>query len=696
MSKAFVHSELPLPIHRFFRLLRLDAPPVDEQHVVSCSLETFELDDCPSYYALSYTRGNPFDRATPNEAYDAMYSIQINSKSYDVTKNLPEALLELRKSYAHSYIWIDAICIWQANLQERKVQVVIMDELYENATSMLIWLGISDAETGSVVQLITQIASLPPIMILIMQARLQMDFARSDALGDASQICGLPAHGSPVWRSLNAFFSRSYFQRVWILQENVFAKDAHVYCGAFSFPGKILWAASNFLVTTNLGSVVRGVNQYSEGTTELEYVGLSAAGIDLMRGICHSGSHSMSTDGSNIINKSSEAKLNVANLVQILILMTRPFEATDPRDRMYALLSIVKKAVDVRGLQPFPMTADYTRSAQDIFRHLTTLIFKNTGWLEYLAYVQGKSLQRLPDLPSWVKDLTAGALQPLMCTMDSPPFMPDFDAGKVFQSKEPGFEIDGRHLHVKARYLDTVSDLGDTVSDMTKLSMFDNVAKLILRCPPIYKTGQDRIEVLWRTLLSDQSPRYCPLPPEFGRSFSAWLRYLLARDMFSAETQAQDLILLTNARPNVDILAQADQTRLFSGYKQVCDEIAACVSPTVNDKAAAYTYTKKLAGEMMLFLEALGHVAVGRRIFRTENGWLGLGPRSLEIGDSVWILAAARTPYALQKLSDGNQDAYELVGEVYVHGAMHGEALGDGVPMWDDIVLHRNIRRQCN
>ena len=166
--------------------------------------------------------------------------------------------------------------------------------------------------------------------------------------------------------------------------------------------------------------------------------------------------------------------------------------------------------------------------------------------------------------------------------------------------------------------------------------------------------------------------------------------------MFSAETQAQDLILLTNARPNVDILAQADQTRLFSGYKQVCDEIAACVSPTVNDKAAAYTYTKKLAGEMMLFLEALGHVAVGRRIFRTENGWLGLGPRSLEIGDSVWILAAARTPYALQKLSDGNQDAYELVGEVYVHGAMHGEALGDGVPMWDDIVLHRNIRRQCN
>lgn len=75
MSESFVHSELPLPNHRFFRLLRLDAPPVDEQQVVSCSMETFELGDCPSYYALSYTWGNPFDRATPSDAYDAIYRI---------------------------------------------------------------------------------------------------------------------------------------------------------------------------------------------------------------------------------------------------------------------------------------------------------------------------------------------------------------------------------------------------------------------------------------------------------------------------------------------------------------------------------------------------------------------------------------------------------------------------------------------
>ncbi len=46
MSQAFVHSELPLPSYRFFRLLRLDAPPVDDQQVVSCSLETFEFGDC--------------------------------------------------------------------------------------------------------------------------------------------------------------------------------------------------------------------------------------------------------------------------------------------------------------------------------------------------------------------------------------------------------------------------------------------------------------------------------------------------------------------------------------------------------------------------------------------------------------------------------------------------------------------------
>jgi len=61
-----------------------------------------------------------------------------------------------------------------------------------------------------------------------------------------------------------------------------------------------------------------------------------------------------------------------------------------------------------------------------------------------------------------------------------------------------------------------------------------------------------------------------------------------------------------------------------------------------------------------------------RRLFKTSRGYLGIGHDSLLVGDYVAILPGSNVPFALRKV-DGNQ--YRLVGETYVHGIMHGEAL---------------------
>ena len=63
--------------------------------------------------------------------------------------------------------------------------------------------------------------------------------------------------------------------------------------------------------------------------------------------------------------------------------------------------------------------------------------------------------------------------------------------------------------------------------------------------------------------------------------------------------------------------------------------------------------------------------ASGRRIFLTEKGFLGLGPPGCRIGDQLTILLGADFPYLLRL--DG--DYYELIGETYVEGIMHGEVL---------------------
>lgn len=68
-----------------------------------------------------------------------------------------------------------------------------------------------------------------------------------------------------------------------------------------------------------------------------------------------------------------------------------------------------------------------------------------------------------------------------------------------------------------------------------------------------------------------------------------------------------------------------------------------------------------------------------RRLFRTRDmNLLGTGPRSVERGDEVWILAGGEVPYILRRTDPSSkttngESRHRLVGETYVHGIMHGD-----------------------
>jgi hypothetical protein len=60
----------------------------------------------------------------------------------------------------------------------------------------------------------------------------------------------------------------------------------------------------------------------------------------------------------------------------------------------------------------------------------------------------------------------------------------------------------------------------------------------------------------------------------------------------------------------------------------------------------------------------LGYTIVGRRLFTTESGFLGLGPRIIEPGDQVWILTNAHTPFLLHPIA--NSDTFALVEDCFM------------------------------
>jgi hypothetical protein len=64
---------------------------------------------------------------------------------------------------------------------------------------------------------------------------------------------------------------------------------------------------------------------------------------------------------------------------------------------------------------------------------------------------------------------------------------------------------------------------------------------------------------------------------------------------------------------------------------------------------------------------------IRKRLFVTEGGLIGSGPALLRSGDLCCILFGGRVPFILRPTGS----AYRLVGEAYINGVMHGEAVVD-------------------
>lgn len=73
----------------------------------------------------------------------------------------------------------------------------------------------------------------------------------------------------------------------------------------------------------------------------------------------------------------------------------------------------------------------------------------------------------------------------------------------------------------------------------------------------------------------------------------------------------------------------------------------------------------------VIYQEALNTMCLGRRLFTTSLGHAGLGPQSMDVGDTVAILYGSSHPVVLRQKGD----FYTIVGMCYVQGIMEGQAV---------------------
>ncbi|KAK0649698.1 heterokaryon incompatibility protein-domain-containing protein [Cercophora newfieldiana] len=114
-------------IRLLYLLPRRCWPRINGEPVAVGELINFAVDQTPPYVALSYTWGDPNAR-TP---------IFIGTSCFHVTNNLAVALSYLAEEENTLILWVDAICINQADDAEKNTQVRRMGPIYRSAAVVL-------------------------------------------------------------------------------------------------------------------------------------------------------------------------------------------------------------------------------------------------------------------------------------------------------------------------------------------------------------------------------------------------------------------------------------------------------------------------------------------------------------------------------------------------------------------------------
>ncbi len=125
-------------------------------------------------------------------------------------------------------LWADGICINQADVPEKNVQVAMMRRIYESARKVVVWLGPPDSAVEAALR-----EAVPSLVSMHHNTIATVDQARL-ALMRPEDAVGLDfTHfDSRHLQTLVRLAGRPWFSRIWVVQEFVAARDVCFMCGS--------------------------------------------------------------------------------------------------------------------------------------------------------------------------------------------------------------------------------------------------------------------------------------------------------------------------------------------------------------------------------------------------------------------------------------------------------------------------------
>jgi len=365
----------------------------DEQRII-CFLEHMILDDAVEYMALSYVWENGFN---PQEIF-------LSGNERSISANLVDALRQLRSDSDDIILWADQLCINQDDYAEKASQIQKMGSIYKRAGRVISWLGVSANESDLVFTTLRQIdmhhtISLKTSILSDIAREMEQTTSSShDRIWDETKVL------DTLRTALTAFTTRSYWRRLWVLQEFVLATNVLIMCGSETITDISLRNAWEILgETANTPDVI--ARPQSSKTMDLIAIAESwrcdSLWWDAWLGIVRFTSQ-RDDYHSHLLHQDLHYTID-HDLFTIMYETLTTFSSqirlscSDPRDRVFSLLGL---ATDFHKFGHFP---DYTTSTESIYEELARN-FIQQGHVDSFSFCQDNPTFRARNMASWAVD----------------------------------------------------------------------------------------------------------------------------------------------------------------------------------------------------------------------------------------------------------------------------------------------------
>ena len=309
---------------------------------------------------------------------------------------------------------------------------------------------------------------------------------------------GLPRFPSFEWEALAKLFERTYFRRIWVVQEIVVASNAVIRCGSLTISWEYVEYMARSLLATGWVRALKQVYGFNVIPNFVQTI-------------------------SNI--KASFSELNGGRGVPLSLLLSasRSFQAIDPRDKIMALVGLS----DHRSLGSSASTLlDYSKADEDLYIEVTAHLMRRERSLNLLSSVEDIS-DRTMNLPSWVPNYRVWQRHTILGSSIRVAHLNFNAAGRTQVSAS--WASDGRVLAVDGYTYDTIENV--SVNSLDRQIEDKNVILEWLQvAEPLIRRGIIGIEAFWRTLIGDQGSHIFPAPKQYGTHFESYLFHAKARN----------------------------------------------------------------------------------------------------------------------------------------------------------------------